>query len=140
MVPSGFAAKIQAVISSVPKTRVIYLRKPLTRGILHNNLILNVTSIVNSRKSFFVCSDKAKPCSFWVWGDVRIPSRTACRHGLLCVIREVKKEGPNKGRKFLTIRKTHASTLIGCPKSIIMMPIFYNHSKTNQSKRESNIS
>ncbi len=82
-------------------------------------------------------------CSFWVWGDVKIPSRSACRHGLQCVIRELKKEGTNKGQNssaVLTIRKTHASTLTGCPKSIIMMPISYNHSKTNQSKRKKNIS
>jgi hypothetical protein len=28
----------------------------------------------NYGRPFFVCSDKAKPCSFWVWGDVEIPS------------------------------------------------------------------
>ena len=91
-------------------------------------------------RSFFVCSDKAKPCSFWVWGDVEISSRPVCRHGLLCIIRKVKKEGLNKDRKFFCCPKTRASTLIGCPKSLIITPISYNHSKANQSKRERNIS
>ncbi len=50
-------------------------------------------------RPFFVCSDKAEPCSFWVWGDVEIPSRPTCRHGLSCIIRKVKKEGL-KDRKF----------------------------------------
>ena len=54
----------------------------------------------NYGRPFFVCSDKAKPCSFWIWGDVEIPSRPACRHGLPCDIHKVKKEGPNKDRKF----------------------------------------
>jgi hypothetical protein len=26
-------------------------------------------------RPFFVCSDKAKACSFWAWDDVEIPSR-----------------------------------------------------------------
>ena len=49
---------------------------------------------------FFVCSNKLKPCSFWVWGDVRPLVKPECHHGFPCMIRKVKKEGLNKDRKF----------------------------------------
>ncbi len=51
-------------------------------------------------RPFFVCSDKVNPCSFWVWGDVKVIAKPECRHGYLCAIRKVKKEGLNKDRKF----------------------------------------
>ena len=51
-------------------------------------------------RPFFVCADKAKPCSYWVWGDVKPIAKPECRHGLECVIRKVKKEGINKDRLF----------------------------------------
>ena len=51
-------------------------------------------------RPFFVCADKAKPCSYWVWGDVKPIAKPECRHGLEYVIRKVKKEGINKDRLF----------------------------------------
>ena len=51
-------------------------------------------------RPFFVCSEKSVPCSFWLWGDVKLPTMPACHHGFSCVIRKMKKEGLNKDRKF----------------------------------------
>ena len=51
-------------------------------------------------RPFFVCADKSKPCSYWVWGDVKPIAKPECRHGLESVIRKVKKEGINKDRLF----------------------------------------
>mgnify|MGYP002804323653 CR=1 FL=1 len=50
----------------------------------------------NYGRPFFVCSDKSKPCSFWVWGDEKPIAKPECRHGFPCVIRKVKKEGINR--------------------------------------------
>ena len=54
----------------------------------------------NYGRPFFVCSDQANPCSFWVWGDVQAAAKPKCRHGFLSVIRKVKKETVNKDRLF----------------------------------------
>ena len=54
----------------------------------------------NYGRPFFRCSDKKKPCSFWMWGDVHPIAKPECRHGLSCAIRKVKKEGLNKDREF----------------------------------------
>ena len=54
---------------------------------------------VNYGRPFFVCGQKAKPCSFWMWGDVQPLAKPECRHGLPCAIRKVKK-GLNKDRLF----------------------------------------
>ena len=51
-------------------------------------------------RPYFVCSDKKSPCSFWVCGDVKALDPPMCRHDYPCVIRKVKKEGVNKGRRF----------------------------------------
>jgi hypothetical protein len=48
---------------------------------------------VNYGRPFFVCGEKAKPCSCWMWGDVQPLAKPECRHGLPCAIRKVKKEG-----------------------------------------------
>ena len=54
----------------------------------------------NYGRPFFVCSDQANPCSFWVWGDVQAVEKPKCRHGFPSVIRKVKKETVNKDRLF----------------------------------------
>ena len=54
----------------------------------------------NYGRPFFVCSDQANPCSFWVWGDVQHVAKPKCRHGFSSVIRKVKKETVNKDRLF----------------------------------------
>ena len=54
----------------------------------------------NYGRPFFVCSDQANPCSFWVWGDVQHVPKPKCRHGFPSVIRKVKKETINKDRLF----------------------------------------
>ena len=54
----------------------------------------------NYGRPFFVCGEKSKPCSFWVWGVVQPLAKPECRHGLPCAVRKVKKEGLNKDRLF----------------------------------------
>ena len=55
----------------------------------------------NYGRPFFVCSDRANPCSFCrVWGDVQAVAKPKCRHGFPSVIRKVKKETVNKDRLF----------------------------------------
>ena len=51
-------------------------------------------------RPFFACSNKSNPCSFWAWGDVRPIAKPECRHGFLCMIRKLKKEGINKDHLF----------------------------------------
>ena len=57
---------------------------------------------VNYGRPFFVCGEKAKPCSFWMWGDVQPLAKPECCHGLSCAVRKVKKEGLNKDRLFFS--------------------------------------
>ena len=45
---------------------------------------------VNYGRPFFVYSEKVKPCSFWVWGDVQLLPKPECHHWFLCVVRKVK--------------------------------------------------
>ena len=71
----------------------------------------------NYRRPFFVCSDQANPCSFWVWGDVQPVATPKCRHGFPCVIRKVKKDTINKDRLFFCCaQEVRATTSNGCPK------------------------
>ena len=51
-------------------------------------------------RPYFVCAERANPCSFWMWADVDVTSRPICRHGFPCASRKVKKEGANKDRMF----------------------------------------
>ena len=59
---------------------------------------------VNYGRPFFVCGEKAKPCSFWMWGDVQPLAKPEYHHGLSCEVRKVKKEGLNKDRLFFRDR------------------------------------
>lgn len=54
----------------------------------------------NFGRPFFVCSDRENQCSFWQWGDRVETPKPTCKHGLVCCIRKVKKEGSNQGRLF----------------------------------------
>ena len=54
----------------------------------------------NYGRPFFVCSERGRQCSFWMWGDVYPVAKPLCGHGLPCAIRKVKKEGLNKDRLF----------------------------------------
>ena len=64
----------------------------------------------NYGRPFFVCGEKSKPCSFWVWGDVQPLAKPECRHGLPCAVRKVKKEGLNKDRLFFCCANDMEST------------------------------
>ena len=59
----------------------------------------------NYGRPFFVCSNKAKPCSFWTWDDVKPIAKPNCSHNIPCAIRKVKKEGKNKDRLFFNCSK-----------------------------------
>ena len=63
----------------------------------------------NYGRSFFVCSDRSNPCSFWVWGDVQHVAKPKCRHGFPYVIRKVKKEAINKDRLFFCCAQEDSS-------------------------------
>ena len=65
---------------------------------------------VNYGRPFFVCGEKAKPCSFWMWGDVQPLAKPECRQGLPCAVRKVKKEGLNKDRLFFCCANDKEST------------------------------
>ena len=72
----------------------------------------------NYGRPFFVCSDQANPCSFWVWGDVQHVAKPKCCHGFPCVIRKVKKKkaSTKTACSFAVLKKIHATTSNGCPK------------------------
>ena len=71
---------------------------------------------------FFVCSDQSNPCSFWVWSNVQHVVKPKCHHGILCVIRKVKKETTNKDRLFFCCaQKDSCNYLNGCLKNLITM-------------------
>ena len=36
-------------------------------------------------RAFFLWTDKSKPCSHWVWGEVKPIAKPECRHGFPCV-------------------------------------------------------
>ncbi len=78
--------------------------EPHPRCVEHNKLakmhVVKDMLKVNYGRPFFVCSEKAKPCLFWIWGDMCPLVRPDCRHGVPCAIRKVKKGGMNKDRKF----------------------------------------
>ena len=51
-------------------------------------------------RPFFVCSKEKDRCDYFAWGDQIIVERPLCKHGNPSLLMTVKKEGPNKGRKF----------------------------------------
>ena len=54
----------------------------------------------NYGRPFFTCSDRHDPCNFWQWGDIYESPRARCKHGMVCTVRKVKKEGPTQNRLF----------------------------------------
>ncbi|CAB4007935.1 DNA topoisomerase [Paramuricea clavata] len=54
----------------------------------------------NYGRPFFTCSDRHDPCNFWQWGDIYESPRPRCKHGMVCTVRKVKKEGPTQNNLF----------------------------------------
>jgi hypothetical protein len=54
----------------------------------------------NYGRPFFVCADRHDPCNFWQWGDIYESPRPRCKHGIVCTVRKVKKDGPTQNRLF----------------------------------------
>ena len=54
----------------------------------------------NYGRPFFVCADRHDPCNFWQWGDIYESPRARCKHGIVCTVRKVKKDGPTQNRLF----------------------------------------
>ena len=54
----------------------------------------------NFGRPFFVCPHKRNPCNYFEWGDQKIPETPLCEHLRACRMFTVKKEGPNKNRRF----------------------------------------
>ena len=78
--------------------------QPQPRCEKHNKLtkmrIVKDLMKANYGRPFFVCTDKSRPCSFLVWGDVKPVAKPECCHRFPCVICKVKKEVINKDRLF----------------------------------------
>ena len=55
----------------------------------------------NFGRPFFVCSKENDPCRYFAWGDQTIVETPLCKHGKPSRFLKVKKEGPNKDRRFL---------------------------------------
>ena len=53
-------------------------------------------------RPFFVCPKRKEPCKYFAWGDEIIVERPLCKHGKPSRFLTVKKEGPNKDRKFFS--------------------------------------
>ena len=55
-------------------------------------------------RPFFVCPIRKQNqrCDYFAWGDQTIVERPLCEHGKPSRLLTVKKEGPNKGRKFFS--------------------------------------
>ena len=51
-------------------------------------------------RPFFACSKRKEWCNYFAWGDQTIVERPLCEHGKPSWLLTVKKEGPNKDRKF----------------------------------------
>jgi hypothetical protein len=72
MDPFGFVTRTLRAISFVWKTRVTCMKPRCGE---HDKLakmcVVKDLMKVNYGRPFFVCGEKAKPCSFWMWGDVQ---------------------------------------------------------------------
>ena len=51
-------------------------------------------------RPYFVCSKFKNKCNYFEWGDQVIVEKPLCKHGNPSNLITVKKEGPNKDRKF----------------------------------------
>ena len=54
----------------------------------------------NFGRPFFVCSKENDRCDYFAWGDQTIVETPLCKHGKPSRFLKVKKEGPNKDRRF----------------------------------------
>ena len=59
----------------------------------------------NFTRPFFVCSKVIDPCSYFEWGDQKIPETPLCEHQKPSRLFTVKKEGRNKDRSFFCCRE-----------------------------------
>ena len=74
----------------------------------HNYAKIKVVKDINKKnygRPFFVCSKGFDPCSYFEWGDQKIPETPLCEHQQSSQMFTVKKEGPNKNRKFFCCRE-----------------------------------
>ena len=90
---------LQRTVTLRRDTTVVTLRLAAMTSTRHFEFSADLMKASYGRP-FFVCSDKSKPFSFWVWGNVKPIAKHKCRHGFHCVIRKVKKESVNKDRLF----------------------------------------
>ena len=92
--------------------------QPQPRCEKHNKLakmrIVKDLMKANYGRPFFVCADKSKPCSYWIWGDIKPIAKPECRHRFPCVIRKVKKEGIIKDRLFFFCPQENSCRYFEC--------------------------
>ena len=71
-------------------------------GVERNNAKMKVVTMKKESfgRPYFVCSKENNRCNYFEWGDQIIVEKPLCKHGNPSRMLVVKKEGPNKGRKF----------------------------------------
>ena len=80
----------------------------ISKGGERNYAKIKVTTDINKEnygRPFFVCSKGFDPCSYFEWGDQKIPETPLCEHQQSSRMFTVKKEGPNKDRSFFRCRE-----------------------------------
>jgi hypothetical protein len=68
----------------------------------------------NYGRPFFTCSDRHDPCNFWQWGDIYESPRPCCKHGMVCTVRKVKKEGPTQNHLFFCCPQIDSCGFFDC--------------------------
>ena len=88
-------------------------------------------------RPFFVCPIRKQNqrCNYFAWGDQTIFERPLCEHGKPSRLLTVKKEGPNKDRKFFTCdeQKENQCDFFEWfreePEEDPLIPVFTSHEK-----------
>ena len=102
---------------NVPRNRSLVIKSVWC---MQTRITYDIISLMKSSygRPFFVCSDKFKPCSFWVRGLCTINGVTRVPSWIPCVICNFKKEGLNRDRLFFCC----ACYLVPCR---LLIPIIY---------------
>jgi hypothetical protein len=85
-------------------------------------------------RPYFTCAERENPYSLWMWADEKQVEKPNCHHGQPCVMKKVKKEGPNTGRKlFCCCNENQCGYFEWAPEEPLQptipepfIPMFYN--------------
>ena len=92
--------KFLATKQDLPKCCGITPEASAERNYARFSVVRDVTK-ANFGRPFFTCSKENDACDYFAWGDEAIIEKPLCQHGKPCRLMKVRKEGPNKGRRFL---------------------------------------